>query len=109
MTGHRDSETGSDMAGTPLHRGPDVPLTVEHAEMNAAHERGEAAPLNSSIPWLVRYRDAWWVVYGDGWLRVVDGLGEIDIDHLSARLTAAEAGAARDTVPDTRASAETGT
>ena len=32
------------------------------------------------------------LVYRHGWLRVVDDLAEVDLDQLSARLTAAEGG-----------------
>ena len=50
-------------------------LTVSHSDMNAAFARGEAAPLADSISWLARYRDSWWVVYEDGWLRITNDLG----------------------------------
>jgi hypothetical protein len=74
----------------------DVPLEVSHAEMDAAHVRGEAEPLGHAIPWLARYQDVWWIVYEGGWLRVVDESTEADLDHAAARLTPAEAAAVRD-------------
>lgn len=78
----------------------DIPLAITHADMNAAHECGVAVPLAQSIPWLVRYRDAWWVVYEQGWLRVIDDLAGTDLNQLSARLARAEAAADRDAAID---------
>jgi hypothetical protein len=67
--------------------------------MNAAYDSGEAVPLGQSVSWLVRYRQAWWVVYERGWLRIADDITAADLDQAAARLTQAEAGAARDTGP----------
>ena len=64
-----------------------LPLAVSHADMNAAYDRGDAAPLAPSISWLARYRDAWWVVYYDGWLRITDDLTAADIDSCVTRLS----------------------
>lgn len=64
--------------------------------MDAAYEAGEAVPLGQAISWLARYRDAWWVVYERGWLRVTEKSTEADLDQLAARLTTAEAAAACD-------------
>ena len=74
-----------------------IPLAVTHAVMNAAYDSGEAVPLGQSVSWLVRYRDAWWVVYERGWLRIADEITAADLDQVAARLTQAEAAAARDT------------
>jgi hypothetical protein len=74
-----------------------LPLAVTHAEMNAAYDSGEAVPLGRSVSWLVRYRDAWWVVYERGWLRIADDITAADLDAAAARLAQAEAAAARDT------------
>ena len=74
-----------------------IPLAVTHAEMNAAYDSGAAVPLGQSVSWLVRYRDAWWVVYERGWLRIADDITAADLDQAAARLTQAEAVAARDT------------
>ena len=70
---------------------------VTHAEMNAAYDSGESVPLGRSVSWLVRYRDAWWVVYERGWLRIADDITAADLDQTAARLTQAEAAASRDT------------
>jgi hypothetical protein len=74
-----------------------VPLAVTYAEMNAAYDSGEAVQLGQSVSWLVRYRDAWWVVYERGWLRITDDITAADLDQAAARLTQAEAAASRDT------------
>jgi hypothetical protein len=74
-----------------------IPLAVTHAEMNAAYDSAEAIPLGRSVSWLVRYRDAWWVVYEGGWLRITDDITVADLDQAAARLRQAEAAAARDT------------
>jgi len=63
------------------------PPAISHAEMNAAYDRGDAAPLAATLSWLTRYQDAWWVVYEEGWLRVTDELTAADIDACAARLT----------------------
>ncbi|HEY1626656.1 MAG TPA: hypothetical protein VGG16_22955 [Streptosporangiaceae bacterium] len=54
-------------------------VSVDHWEMDAAFCRGAAVPLDASVSWLVWYRDAWWVVYPDGWLKVTDELAVGDI------------------------------
>jgi len=74
-----------------------IPLAVTHAEMNAAYDSGEAVPLGQSVSWLVRYREAWWVVYERGWLRIADEITAADLDQAAARLAQAEAAASRDT------------
>jgi hypothetical protein len=74
-----------------------VPLAVTHAEMNAAYDHGEAVPLGQSASWLVRYRDAWWVVYERGWLRIADDTTAADLDQAASRLAQAEAAGDRDT------------
>jgi hypothetical protein len=76
---------------------PGLPLAVTHAEIDAAYRSGLAVPLGQAISWLMRYRDAWWVVYERGWLRVTDELIDADLDQFAARLTATDAAAARDT------------
>src|SRR5712691_7003410 len=79
-------------AGTPGLPAADAgPLTVTHAEMNAAYDTGDATPLAQSVYWLVRYHDAWWVVYEHGWLRVIDDITEADLNQAAARLAAAGA------------------
>jgi hypothetical protein len=67
--------------------------------VNAAYDSGEAVPLGQSVSWLVRYRDAWWVVYERDWLRIADDTTAADLDQAAARLTQAETAAARDTAP----------
>jgi hypothetical protein len=68
----------------------DMPLAVTHAAMNAAYDNGEAVPLSTSVAWLVRYREAWWVVYERGWLRVTDSATAADMDQAAARLAETE-------------------
>lgn len=73
-----------------------LPLEIRHAEMDAAYRAGRAVSLGRAIPWLARYRDAWWVAYERGWLRIDDKAAEADLDRLAARLSRAEAIATRD-------------
>ena len=73
------ASTPADLPAEPL-------LVVSHAAMNSAYLSGDAVPLDQTVSWLVRYRDAWWVVYEDGWLRVTDGLTAADIDQAATRL-----------------------
>lgn len=79
-----------DLASAPVAQPADDIPAVSHAEMNAAYERGDAVFLARSMPWVMRYRDAWWVVFEHGWLCVVEGLVDPDLDAITARLTAAE-------------------
>jgi hypothetical protein len=65
---------------------PGPPLFLSHADMNAAYHSGDAVPLAITITWLTRYKDAWWVIYERGWLRVTDELTAADIDDCAARL-----------------------
>lgn len=84
-------------ASAPADAADQIPLALTHAEMNAAYDSGDAVPLGQSVSWLVRYRHAWWVVYERGWLRIADAVTAADLDQAAARLTEAEASAARDT------------
>lgn len=76
----------------------ELPLVITHADMDAAFERGDAVPVTQSIGWLMRHRDAWWVIYEEGWLRVIEGPIATSIDQLYPRLAAAET-AVQDTQP----------
>jgi len=90
---HRDQAPGDESASVPQAErdvSADRPLEISHAQMNGAHDRGEAIPFASSVPWLVRYDDSWWVVYERGWLRVTDEPTAADLDQRSARMRAAE-------------------
>ena len=42
---------------------------------------------------MVRHRDAWWVVYEHGWLRITDAATAQDLDRAAGRLAQAEAAA----------------
>jgi hypothetical protein len=96
----RSGEPVTDGASTPQAEPHDpaagLPLEIRHAEMDAAYRTGRAVSLGRTIPWLARYRDAWWVVYERGWLRIDDMAAKADLDHLAARLSRAEAIATRD-------------
>jgi hypothetical protein len=61
--------------------------------MNAAFDQREVVPLGASAAWLVRYRDAWWVVYERGWLRITDTATVEELDQAAARLAQAESAA----------------
>ena len=62
------------------------PLAISHAEMNAAIDEGDAAPLSQSHGRLVCYADAWWVEYEGGWLRVIDPTATQELNQVAARL-----------------------
>jgi hypothetical protein len=72
------------------------PLAISHAEMNAAIDQGDAAPLSQSHGWLARYLDAWWVEYEGGWLRVIDDAAVRELEQVATRLAEASAVAAAD-------------
>jgi len=74
----------------------DLPLAVTHAAMNTAFDKQQAVPLSMSVAWLVRYREAWWVVYERGWLRITDTATTEDLDQAAARLLRAESAATDD-------------
>jgi hypothetical protein len=95
--GRPDTVSAAPLPETPEDAADQMPLAVSHVEMNAAYDSGEAVPLGQSVSWLVRYRDAWWVVYERGWLRIADDTTAADLDQAAARLAHAEAAAARDT------------
>jgi len=93
MKPHRDHPAGDDTTTTrPATPAPavDHPLEITHAQMNAAHETGEAVPFSPTIPWLVRYDGSWWVVYERGWLRITDELTATDIDKRAAQMPGAD-------------------
>jgi hypothetical protein len=64
--------------------------------MNAAYAAGLAVPLGHIVSWIVRYDDAWWVLYERGWLRVTDAAAADDLDRRNIQMTEADAATARD-------------
>ena len=66
------------------------PTAMTHAAMNAAFDEGAAVLLSEAVNWVVRHRDAWWVVYEHGWLRVTDTATAEDLDQAAGRLAQAE-------------------
>jgi len=72
-----------------------LPTVVTHAAMNAAFDVGTAVLLSGEVNWVVRHRNAWWVVYEHGWLRITDAATAQDLDHAASRLAQAEAAAKR--------------
>jgi hypothetical protein len=84
-------------AAQPEDRGHDapeqdqLPLAITHAAMNAAFDEGAALLLSGAVNWVVRHRDAWWVVYEHGWLRITDAATAEDLDQAADRLAQAEA------------------
>ena len=64
---------------------------MTHAAMNAAFDEGAAVLLSGAVNWVVRHRDAWWVVYEHGWLRITDAATAEDLDQAAGRLAQAEA------------------
>ena len=59
------------------------PVCIGHREMDGAFLRGAAVPLGPSVPWLVRYFGAWWVIYPGGWLKITEELavGDVGSEH----------------------------
>ena len=93
MKPHRDHPSGDNTAGArPAAGAPadDRVLEISHAQMDAAHNNGEAIPFAQSVPWLVRYDGSWWVVYERGWLRITDELAATDIDQRAAQVPEAD-------------------
>ena len=70
-----------------------LPPAMTHAAMNAAFDEGAAVLLSGAVNWVVRHRDAWWVVYEHGWLRITDAATAEDLDQAAGRLAQAEAAA----------------
>ena len=91
-----DTPAGKAAAQAPAACDPAASRVISHAEMDAAYDSGQAVPLGQGIAWLARYRDAWWVAYERGWLRITDDLMAADLDEAAARLTAADAATVRD-------------
>jgi hypothetical protein len=78
----------------PESSGHDAPAPeITHAAMNAAFDEGAATLLSGAVNWVVRYREAWWVVYEHGWLRITDAATAQDLDQAAGRLAQAEAAA----------------
>ena len=69
------------------------PPEITHAAMNAAFDEGAATLLGGAVNWVVRYREAWWVVYEHGWLRITDAATAQDLDQAAGRLAQAEVAA----------------
>ena len=93
MNPHRDHPAGDDTAAAqsaPEASAGDSVLEISHAQMDAAHESGEALPFAQTVPWLVRYDGSWWVVYERGWLRITDELTATDIDRRAAQVPDAD-------------------
>ena len=93
MKPHRDHPAGDDITGArPAAEAPagDRVLEISHAQMDTAHDSGEAVPFSQSVPWLVRFDGSWWVVYERGWLRITDELTATDIDQRATQLPEAD-------------------
>jgi hypothetical protein len=74
-----------------------VPLELSHADMNAAYQAGLSIPFGQTVAWIMRYQDAWWVLYEGGWLRITDSLAIDDLDRLAVQMARADTSVARDT------------
>jgi hypothetical protein len=72
-----------------------LPLELTHVQMNAAYDNGQAMSFAGVVPWLTRYRDAWWVVYEGGWLRIIDREAAESLDQRAAQITDQEVETAR--------------
>lgn len=88
MAAAQPEEPGQDLPGD-----DHLPAVITHAAMNAAFDEGTATLLSAAVSWLVRHREAWWVVYEHGWLRITDAATAQDLDQAAARLAQAEAAA----------------
>lgn len=88
MTAAHPEEPGQDLPGQ-----DHLPTVITHAAMNAAFDEGTAALLSAAVGWLARHREAWWVVYEHGWLRITDAATAQDLDQAAARLAQAESAA----------------
>lgn len=66
------------------------PTAITHGAMSAAFDEGAANLLSGAVNWVVRYCDAWWVVYEHGWLRITDSATAADLDQAARRLAQAE-------------------
>jgi hypothetical protein len=89
MKPHRDHPARDNITGA-WAAADDRVLEISHAQMDAAHNNGEAIPFAQSVPWLVRYDGSWWVVYERGWLRITDELTATDIDQRAAQVPKAD-------------------
>lgn len=85
---------GPERAPAPPPENRQLPLTISHAEMDTAFEQGTAVPIAQAIGWIIRHRGAWWVIYEDGWLRLIKSTVTDQLDQLYPRITEAEAQAA---------------
>ena len=91
MTTAQPEDSGRDAPAQQDH----PPTAMTHAAMNAAFDAGAAVLLSEAVNWVVRHRDAWWVVYEHGWLRITDAATAQDLDRAAIRLAQAEAAAKR--------------
>ena len=91
MTTAQPEDSGRDVPAQRDH----PPTVMTHAAMNAAFDAGAAVLLSEAVNWVVRHRDAWWVVYEHGWLRITDAATAEDLDQAAGRLAQAEAAAKR--------------
>jgi hypothetical protein len=80
-----------DDSGCDAHGQGRLPTGITHAAMNAAFDAGMAVLLSQAVNWVVHYREAWWVVYEHGWLRITDAATVQDLDKAAERLAQAEA------------------
>ena len=88
MATAQPEEPGQDFPGQ-----DHLPAVITHAAMNAAFDEGTAALLSVAVAWLVRHREAWWVAYEHGWLRITDAATAQDLDQAADRLAQAESAA----------------
>lgn len=85
---------------TPAPENRQLPLTISHADMDTAFEHGTAVPIARSIGWIMRHRGAWWIIYEDGWLRLIPSTVTDQLDQLYPRIAEAEEQAAAEAARD---------
>lgn len=73
-----------DPAAQPAPASPQ-PAAISSPDMNAYLANGQAQPLSQVVPFIARYRDAWWLSTQAGWLPVAAPIAVV-LDKHAQRL-----------------------
>lgn len=76
---------------------PATSLLISHHEMRIAQDKGNVRQLCRDIPEIRKWYGAWWLLCGEGWLRITDSYLADRLNRIKMRLdTAEETRACRD-------------
>lgn len=69
---------------------PATSLLISHHQMRIAQDKGDVRQLCRDIPEIRKWYGAWWLLSGEGWLRITDSHLADRLNRIKMRLDTAE-------------------